>query len=138
MQNAETCRRIPTLVAAFLGGIALAAGAAWAEDPVTRTELQRADADPSGKTETSMSTGRMMPGARVPLHTHPGDEFVYVVAGGAMELADGKVVEFPTGMSTRFPRGSVHGGVTSRAQGEVVLLTVHVVDKGKPMTVIAE
>ena len=105
---------------------------------MVREELQRGDNDPQGKTETIMAEIRMMPGASVPLHTHPGDEFVYVLAGGAMQGPDGSVNEVPTGASAWYPRGKVHGGVTSRADGEVVLLTVHVVDKGKPLFEMVE
>ena len=50
-----------------------------------------------------------------------------------MQTKDGKTIPFKDGGYLFFPRGKVHGGLTSAGEGEVVVVTVHVVDKGKPV-----
>ncbi|MGR3803436.1 cupin domain-containing protein [Marinibacterium profundimaris] len=116
--------------------LALAARSATAQDLMTRQEL--------GVTETTaesasiLSELRMMPGAYIRLHTHPGDEHIFVVKGGPLTNKDGKTITFEDGGYLMFPRGQVHGGLTASGADEIVLITVHVVDKGKPVYDFAE
>src|SRR5688572_11375053 len=58
------------------------------------------------------------PGAEFPTHTHPGDEFLYVI--------DGSIEGFVE--QTRNPVQT----------GEAKLLAIHIVDKGKPLTTPAK
>jgi len=42
------------------------------------------------------------------------------------------------GMVQHFERGIVHAGITNSGDAPIRLITVHVVDKGVPITVVAE
>jgi quercetin dioxygenase-like cupin family protein len=75
------------------------------------------------------------PGAFVPLHTHPGEEAFYVIEGGTGELPDGKQIELPAGVADINKRDLPHAGFKVTGNKPMKLLTVHIVDKGKPMTV---
>ena len=130
---------IPSLVLPLSLTLSLAmapATPARAEAPMTRAELGRSET--ATETETIVSELRMMPGAYLRLHTHPGDEHVYVVKGGPMTTRDGRTIAFEPGGYLFFPRGQLHGGLTAAGEGEVVVMTVHVVDKGQPVYDYAE
>ena len=114
----------------------VAASALSAEDQMPRTELGRTET--TATSETIVTELHMMPGAYLKMHTHPGDEHVYIVKGGPMTTKDGRTVAFEDGGYLYFPRGQVHGGLTAAGDGEVVILTVHVVDKGKPVYAFTE
>lgn len=120
---------MPRIALAVL--FAVAATALPAEDLMPRTELGRTET--TVETETIVSELRMMPGAYLRVHTHPGDEHVYILKGGPMTTRDGKQIAFKDRAYLYFPRGQVHGGLTAAGDEEVVILTVHVVDKGKPV-----
>lgn len=66
------------------------------------------------------------------LLTHPGEEAYYVVDGATCETPDGKPVLFDTGIGRINVRDVPHGAF--KIAGDTLkLLTVHIVDKGKPM-----
>lgn len=116
----------------------LAAQPAPAQTAPERTELRRADLDGAGDAEVIMSELRLAPGAAVPRHSHHGEEYLYVTAGGTVETADGKVIQFEPGMTLHFERDEVHGGFTATGDSVIKVVTVHIVDKGKPLYVEVE
>jgi len=83
--------------------------------------------------EVILSNYVVKPGGNVPLHTHPGEEHLVVVHGTTLTTHDGKTIEFKDGMATSFPRGTVHGGITNSGDRDLVLTTIHIVDKDKPL-----
>ena len=58
---------------------------------------------------------------------------IYVLEGGTIELPDGKQVPFPTGIAAVNVRDVPHGAFKVVGDKTVKLLTVHIVDKGKPL-----
>ncbi|NKB48206.1 MAG: cupin domain-containing protein [Alphaproteobacteria bacterium] len=111
---------------------ALSVQALHAQQGTTRVELQKADLTGISGTEVVMATLEIQPGGVVPRHTHPGDEFLYVLEGGSLQAPGQDPVTFKTGMSIRFPRDVPHGGLTLVSDKPLKVLTVHIVDKGKP------
>jgi quercetin dioxygenase-like cupin family protein len=100
------------------------------------TELHRADLTGGAGMEVIVSNYVVKPGGEIPLHTHPGDEHYVVVQGTTLTTPDGKIFELKDGMATSYPRDQVHGGVTNSGDRDLVLTTIHIVDKDKPMFAI--
>ena len=127
------------LVLGILGLAVLAMPqAAFSQDGVTRTVLNRADLTRDPSIEVVVSRLEIAPGARIPLHTHHGDEHLVVVDGGEMTAPNGKAIMFTEGMTVHFPEGLVHGGMTNTGSAPVVVYTTHVIEKGKPFQKAAE
>jgi quercetin dioxygenase-like cupin family protein len=74
------------------------------------------------------------PGATVPRHFHHGDEFSHVLQGAALEAPGQAPMEFQTGSPIHNARDVVHGGAKVVGSTPLKLLTVHIVDKGKPLS----
>ena len=77
------------------------------------------------------------PGSSIPRHTHPGEEFLYVLEGGMVTTQSGGVISFESGMSDHFPRGEVHGGFTVSGDQPLKVITTHIVDRGVPLVIPA-
>ena len=67
------------------------------------------------------------------LHTHPGEEAYYVIDGATAETPDGKPVVFDASTAKINVRDVPHGAFKATGDKALKLLTVHIVDKGKPM-----
>jgi len=100
---------------------------AWAAtvrgDLPQRQELRRADLSSDMEVITSVSEIRK--GETVARHSHHGIETGYVLQGSMVQLPG----QAPTMMQT----GSSFAGFTVVGDRPLKLLTVHVVDKGKPL-----
>lgn len=119
----------------FLLGILFASlftFAASAQDSPFRKELKRADLTGTNM-EVITSISEIKPGDISKLHFHHGEESFYVLEGGTIELPDGKQVPFPTGIAAVNVRDVPHGAFKVIGDKAVKLLTVHIVDKGKPL-----
>jgi len=57
----------------------------------------------------------------------------YVLEGATAELPDGKQISVETGAAVINVREVPHGGIKIVGDKTLKLLTVHVVDKGKPL-----
>jgi quercetin dioxygenase-like cupin family protein len=101
---------------------------------IKRTEVKRADLTGTNM-EVIVGIVELPPGASVPLHTHPGEEALYVIEGGTGHGLDGKDVTLATGSANINVRDVPHAGFKVTSDKPLKLLTVHIVDKGKPMTV---
>ena len=135
--------RIIRVMRAMTGALVCAAWlivapAALAQDGVSRTELNRADLTGSDTLEVIVSRLEVAPGARIPLHTHHGDEHLIVLQGGTMRAPNGQEIPFKPGMTAHFPKDQVHGGMTNIGDAPLVAYTTHIVEKGKPLAVPAE
>src|ERR1041384_4606330 len=101
-----------TMVASI--AIALLAGL-WgmqrsrAETPsFKRVELQRHDLSTPGR-EAVVARAEFQPGAVAPKHTHPGEEFAYVLEGELVVEVEGKpALKLKAGDSFFVPAGQVH------------------------------
>jgi quercetin dioxygenase-like cupin family protein len=126
-------RGVGIFAACTLGAFVVLCGASQAQD-TKRTELKKGDLTGTNM-EIIVGLVEIAPGATVPLHTHPGEEAFYVIEGGTAETPDGKQIELAPGVADINARDVPHGGVKISGSKPIKLLTVHIVDKGKPMTV---
>ena len=68
---------------------------------------------------------------QLPVHTHPGEEFAYVVEGSFHYWEQGKdEVEFTAGMTGKVPVGAVHTIRTGDAGAKLLVFRVHTI--GEP------
>ena len=115
----------------------LCAGGVWAQE-ITRDEIRRAAVPGSDQMEVIVTRLTVPVGARIPLHTHPGDEHAVVITTAKAEAPNGNVVEFAVGTSLYFPEGQVHGGLTNVGDGPMVAITTHVVRKSEPLIALVD
>ena len=102
-----------------------------------RTDLQRHDLSMNGW-EVLQARVDFAPGASFPRHSHPGEEIIYVLSGTLEYALDGKPpVVLKAGDVLFVPNGVIHAarnvGTDSGAE-----LATYVVEKGKPLVVIAK
>ena len=119
----------------ILIGVALAimlSSAAQAQDSPYRKELKRADLTGTSM-EVITSMNEVKPGEATSLHIHHGEESFYVIEGGTIELPDGKQVPFPTGATAINVREVPHGAFKVVGDKPIRYLSVHIVDKGRPL-----
>jgi quercetin dioxygenase-like cupin family protein len=102
-----------------------------------RTELQRHDLTGTNM-EVIVSLFEAQPGAVVPKHFHYGEEAFYVLEGSMVEIPGQQPVARATGSSGINPREVPHAGYKVVGDKPLKLLTVHIVDKGKPIQVLVQ
>src|SRR5499426_972339 len=123
--------RIMTAAALIIGS-GLVLHAASAQQPGTkRTDLQRHDLSAPGREVVQVRVD-FDPGYVAPMHTHPGEEIIYVIEGTLEYEIGGKVVTVKAGDVLFVPAGTPHTarniGTTHAAE-----LATYVVEKGKPL-----
>ena len=97
-----------------------------------RTELASAD-----DLEVVMSVVELPAGARLPVHTHPGEEFAYVMEGSLVFWEEGKgEITARAGDSAQVPLGAVHTVRTEHEGCKIVVFRVHAV--GQPERELVE
>jgi quercetin dioxygenase-like cupin family protein len=101
--------------------------------PGTIQELRRADLSGAPNMEVITSRGEYKPGQGIRLHSHHGIETGYVVQGAMVQAPGKDPMMLPTGAPIWNLRDAVHGGFKVVGDTPLVLLTVHIVDKGKPV-----
>ena len=126
------------LVAMLVFASASALHAASAQQQgVARTELQRHDLSVPGREMIQVRVD-LDPGVTFPLHSHPGEEIIYVLEGvweyqvegkGAITLKAGDVLFIPAG---------VNHGAKNVGSGKGSELATYIVEKGKPLVVLAK
>jgi len=78
------------------------------------------------------------PGVVVPRHSHPGEEIVYEVEGSLEYRLDGQPpVTLKAGQVLFIPAGTIHE-VRNVGIGNAAELATYVVEKGKPLLVLAQ
>ena len=107
--------------------------AAQAQDLPQRKEVRRVDLSGAPGMEVVSSVSTFQPGDEFPRHLHHGVELGYVVQGTMVQFPG----QAPTMMATGAPimnlRDAIHGGFKVIGPGNLILFTVHSVDKGKPL-----
>ena len=122
-------------LAALIACLALPAAA---QDGVSRTVLQQSFLNGAPDYTVIVSKLVLEPGARIPLHRHPGDEHAVVLTDGTAEMADGSTMTLTPDMTMFFPMGTVHGGVTNTGDAPIEMLTTHVVLATEPFQIPAD
>jgi len=100
-------------------------------DLAQRHELKRADLSPEMEVITSID--EIGKGETLARHSHHGVETGYVLQGSMVQLPGQAPTLMQTGSSFMNARDVPHGGFTVVGDQPLRLLTVHVVDKGKPL-----
>jgi quercetin dioxygenase-like cupin family protein len=104
---------------------------------VRRTELQRHDLSVPGREVLQVQVD-LDPGVIFPMHSHPGEEIIYVLEGaweyqvegkGPMTLKAGDVLFIPAG---------VKHGAKNIGSSKASELATYIVVKGKPLVVLAK
>jgi quercetin dioxygenase-like cupin family protein len=126
------------LSAACIALVLLATLPLGAQEGITRTELRRTDLTGSDTLEVVMTSLEAAPGAVMPRHLHHGDEVLYVLDGGTVQAPGEAPMHLEPGATLHFPRAVPHGGFTVIGDATLRVITMHIVDKGKPMTELVE
>ena len=106
---------------------------------VTRTELQRAAISNLTGHEGVMYKAVIVPGGAAAKHTHPGDEFLYILKGTLIVEAEGKApVTLNVGDSFYQPSGTPHLAKNGSTTDPVEVLVFLVVESGKPLASAVE
>ncbi len=102
-----------------------------------RTDLQRQDLSIPGR-EVVQSRVDIDPEAPLVMHTHPGEEIIYVLEGSLEYQVEGQPTRtFHAGGALTVPAGAVHA-VRNVSSGNASVLATDVVEKGKPLLTLAE
>ena len=102
-----------------------------------RSELKKADLTGTDM-EVIVAVVEVPPGNSLARHFHNGEEAVYVLEGATLLLPDGSERPFPTGAAVINVRDVPHGGFKVGGDKPLKMLTVHVIDKGKPLMMPAK
>jgi quercetin dioxygenase-like cupin family protein len=117
-------------VAAIVFGMAFVA---HAQDSEQRKELRRVDLSGAAGMEVISSISEFKPGDELPRHVHHGVEAGYVVQGAVVQNPGQPPTMLATGAPILNLRDVAHGGFKVVGPGNLILFTVHTVDKGKPL-----
>jgi quercetin dioxygenase-like cupin family protein len=117
---------------------ALVLGSAATAQEVKRTELGRMPISGDDSREIVMQLVEVPPGATSRRHFHNGEEAFYVVEGASAQLPGQPPKERPTGERGINRRGVPHAGYTVVGDKTLKILSVYVVDKGKPLQEAAD
>lgn len=96
-------------------------------------ELKRADLSGAPNMEVITSRGEWKPGEGIPKHIHHGIETGFVLQGAMVQVPGKEPMMLPTGAPIMNLRNIPHAGFKVVGDTSLILLTVHIVDKGKPM-----
>ncbi len=118
-----------------LAVLLLSAAPALAQERAVLQERPLAT-DPSRVVIVSRLT--LPPGARIPLHTHSGDEHAVILTQGTALMPTGQTLQIVPDMTMYFPEGMVHGGVTNTGDMPIQILTTHILRAGAPFQTPAE
>jgi quercetin dioxygenase-like cupin family protein len=109
----------------------------WADttrsDLPQRQELKRADLTMSPDMEVITSISEIKKGETIPRHFHHGVETGYVLQGTMVQYPGQAPTMIQTGSSIMNLRDVPHAGFTVVGEQPLRLLTVHIVDKNKPL-----
>jgi quercetin dioxygenase-like cupin family protein len=109
--------------------------ATGSSDLPERVELKRADLSGAPDMEVITSVSELKKGESIPRHFHHGIETGYVLQGTMVQLPGKEPTMMETGTPIFNLRDVPHAGFTVVGDAPLRLLTVHVVDKNKPLYV---
>ena len=126
-----------TAIMALIIGSALTLQVARAQPGIKRTELQRNDLSAPGREVVQVRVD-FGPGMAFPRHNHPGEEIVFAIEGLMEYQLDGKTpVTLRAGEVLFIPAGTVHA-VKNIGSSNAAELATYIVEKGKPLLVLAD
>jgi quercetin dioxygenase-like cupin family protein len=101
-----------------------------------RTDLQRHDLSAPGR-EVIQVRVDFDPGYVAPMHTHPGEEIIYVIEGTLEYEIGGKKSKVKAGDVLFVPAGTPHTATNIGSDNGAELAT-YVVEKGKPLITVVK
>jgi hypothetical protein len=107
--------------------------AAVSDDMPNRHELKRADLSGAPAMEVITSISEYQVGEVIPRHLHHGIETGYVLQGSTIQVPGQAPTRLETGSPVMNLRDVPHAGFKVIGPESLKLLTVHIVDKGKPL-----
>lgn len=123
--------------AALLAASALTNVALAQQLGVTRNDLQRHDLSTPGR-EAIQTIVSIAQGVTAPRHSHPGEEVIYVLEGVLEYQLDGQSpVTLKAGDVLFIPAGVIHSA-KNVGSGNGAELATYIVEKGKPLVVLAK
>jgi quercetin dioxygenase-like cupin family protein len=102
-----------------------------------RTDLQRHDLSVTGR-EVVQTIVELEPGTTAPRHSHPGEEIIFVLEGTWEYTVEGQPpVTLKAGGVLFIPAGAIHSARNVGIDRGRELAT-YIVEKGKPLVVLAK
>jgi quercetin dioxygenase-like cupin family protein len=125
-------------LAVLLSASGLALYAAQVQQPgIKRTDALRHDLGVPGREVVQVRVD-FAPGAAFGRHSHPGEEIAYVLEGSLEYQFDGKApVTLKAGDALYIPAGTIHSA-KNVGSGNGAELATYIVEKGKPLVVLAK
>ena len=120
-------------LAIFVLGLATGLTAQTLTDSPQRVEQKRADLSGAPDMEVIASIVEIKPGESSNLHVHHGVEAFHVLQGSQVQAPGQEPSMLPTGLTSLNLRDVKHGAFKVIGEQPLKLLTVHIVDKRKPL-----
>jgi len=117
----------------FALGLATGLTAQTLTDSPQRKEQQRTDLTGAPNMEVIASIVEVKPGESSYLHVHHGVEAFHVLQGASIQAPGQEPTTLPTGLTSLNLREVKHGAFKVLGETPLKLLTVHIVDKDKPL-----
>ncbi len=87
--------------------------------------------------EVILDTLTIPPHSTLPMHWHPGEEFVYLIQGSATLIQDSKEdTVFKAGEAGMVPFKQIHSAKTGDEGATIVVFRVH--EKGQPHRILVD
>ena len=132
----KTTRIMALAVLIVAGGFALHVTRAQ-QTGIKRTDVQRHDLGVPGR-EVIQVRVDFAPGVAFGRHSHPGEEIAYVLEGTLEYEVEGKPpVTLHAGEALFIPAGTIHAA-KNVGSGNGAELATYIVEKGRPLVVLAE
>jgi quercetin dioxygenase-like cupin family protein len=120
----------------LLASLAIFEPAPAQQDGVKRTELQRHDLGTPGREAVQVRID-FNRGTGFGKHTHPGEEIIYVLEGLLeYQIEDKPPITLKAGDVLFIPAGTIHAA-RNVGEGNAKELATYIVEKGKPLVVLA-
>ena len=117
----------------FTLGLATGLTAQILTDSPQRKEQKRTDLTGTPNMEVIASIVEVKPGESSILHVHHGVEAFHVLQGASIQAPGQEPTMLPTGLTSLNLRDVKHGAFKVVGDTPLKLLTVHIVDKDKPL-----
>lgn len=117
----------------FTLGLATGLTAQTLTDSPQRKEQKRTDLTGAPNMEVIASIVEVKPGESSVLHVHHGVEAFHVLQGASIQAPGQEPTMMPTGLTSLNLRDIKHGAFKVVGDTPLKLLTVHIVDKDKPL-----
>lgn len=117
----------------FCLGLATGLTAQTLTDSPQRKEQKRTDLTGAPNMEVIASIVELKPGESSNLHVHHGVEAFHVLQGALVQAPGQEPSMLPTGLTSLNLRDVKHGAFKVVGETPLKLLTVHIVDKDKPL-----